>query len=96
MEDVQATLPFSLYILHRKCQNFVHIDKVTDYFFGAFGHILEDNELSRMAYMVLFLDNFAEPLGLVDIKYTKSKSGSVKDILIRESELARQLFMWDV
>ncbi|HRX16910.1 MAG TPA: SEC-C metal-binding domain-containing protein [Spirochaetota bacterium] len=96
IEDIQATLPFSLHIVHRKCQDFVQCDKVADYFFGAFGHIIKDNELSRMAYMVLFLDNFAELFGLIDIKYTKSKSGLLRNISIRESELAKQLFVWNV
>lgn len=96
MEGVQATLPFSLYILHNKCQKYIPIEKMADYFFEAFGHIIEDTDSSRMEYMVLFFDNFAEFFGLIDIKYKKSKSGSLNDILIRESELARQLFVWDI
>jgi hypothetical protein len=96
MEGVQKTLAFSLYIIHSKCQKFTNTSITADYFFKAFGHIIEDNELSRVVYNILFLDEFAELFGLIDITYKKPKSGSSSNISVRESELARQLFVWDI
>ena len=101
---IQAGWLFSLFVLHRKAEDFMEDVVISRAFIKAFPEIALEVDVTYVSaveyitrcYSFRFLENFCEPFGFVTIRRKKKEDSYFERLFVKTTPLLKKYFVWNV